>query len=234
MDFSKIADENLRAELEQQYNTEITKYKMQVKTIEGKLTDLQTKLSEKDNEILGVKELLGFDKDTPINPELIKSKLGEFKSEDISKIESKYNEIIQELNQKYQSKINDYESKINSFESEKKELILESKLKEVLPSLPLQAGALEDILYQLKNGADINEHGEVVYRDGDMILRNEQGLPLTIQDKIEMLKKNKPFYFKSEIKEGSNTPNVNMGNGVSQDPFSARMQNRLAQRGITL
>jgi hypothetical protein len=237
MDFlQKIEDENLRSEIENYINNLENQYKIEINNLKNSLTTVKTDLESKNKELFKIKTLLGLDENTPLNEELIKSKLNN--NEDLSKVENKYNELIKELNEKFENKIKEYEDKIKSFENEKKSLLLENKIKEVIPNIKAQDGALEDILFNLKNSADIDDNGNIIYKDSQGVLRNEKGLPMSIYDKLKELKEKKPYLFKSEIKEGSgNANNINSNQNISNQitsDFQAKMLAKAKMLGINL
>jgi hypothetical protein len=193
-----IQDEEVLKQVNSLIEQEIYKYKeVQFKQIET-INNLKKTIQQKDNEIITIKDIIGIDKDTPINAELIKSKFKDDK--DLTKIESKYNEIITGLNKKFEAKENEYKQQLENLTNEKRNLILEGKIKNI-PNINNQDGALDDIVRYLKENATIDDvTNNIVYKNGDDIIRNDKGLPLTIEEKLNQLKILKSIFLKQMFK----------------------------------
>jgi hypothetical protein len=227
-----IQDEEVLKQVNSLIEQEINKYKeVQSKQMET-INNLKKTIQQKDNEIITIKDIIGIDKDTPINAELIKSKFKDDK--DLTKIESKYNEIIAELNKKFEAKENEYKQQLENLTNEKRNLILEGKIKNI-PNINNQDGALDDIVRYLKENATIDDvTNNIVYKNGDDIIRNDKGLPLTIEEKLNQLKNTKKYLFKTDVQVDKSTtiPNNYIYSNSKSTDFASRMRQRALQLGI--
>jgi hypothetical protein len=213
------------------------------------LDTLKVELSKKDeviNELKGkseskseletqLREILGLDSNTPINIELIKSKLNSKKDDNLKEIEEKYNEIINNLNKQILELEQRLESEVSQYSSKVKDLELNNKISTVLPNLNIQEGAMEDVLRYLKENATLNDKGEIIYKEGDIILRDNKGQELTLQGKIEQLMETKKYLFKSDVKQGGGLNHFGSGgsNGNLTD-FGSKLLQRARTKGLNI
>jgi len=227
-----IQDEEVLKQVNSIVEQEINKYKEAQSKQMNTINELKKTIENKDSEIASIKNIIGIDKDTPINEELIKSKFVE-NNKDLTKIEAKYNEIISELNKKFEAKENEYKQQLETLANEKRNLILEGKIKNI-PNINPQEGALEDIVRYLKENANIDDvTGNIIYKNGDDIIRNDKGLPLTIEEKLTQLKNTKKYLFKTDVQIDKSTsiPNNPIYSNKNSD-FASRMRQRALQLGI--
>jgi hypothetical protein len=227
-----IQDEEVLKQVNSLIEQEINKYKEAQSKQMNTIDNLKKIIEQKDDEVITIKNIIGIDKDTPINAELIKSKFKDDK--DLSKIEAKYNEIITELNKKFEVKENEYKQELETLANEKRNLILEGKIKNI-PNINPQDGALDDIVRYLKENATIDDITDnILYKNGDDIIRNEKGLPLTIEEKLTQLKNTKKYLFKTDVQVDKSTsiPNNQYIYNSKNSDFASRMRQRALQLGI--
>jgi hypothetical protein len=227
-----IQDEEVLKQVNSLIEQEINKYKEAQSKQMNTIDNLKKTIEQKDDEVITIKNIIGIDKDTPINAELIKSKFKDDK--DLSKIEAKYNEIITELNKKFEVKENEYKQELETLANEKRNLILEGKIKNI-PNINPQDGALDDIVRYLKENATIDDITDnILYKNGDDIIRNEKGLPLTIEEKLTQLKNTKKYLFKTDVQVDKSTsiPNNQYIYNSKNSDFASRMRQRALQLGI--
>lgn len=227
-----IQDEEVLKQVNSLIEQEINKYKEAQSKQMNTIDNLKKIIEQKDDEVITIKNIIGIDKDTPINAELIKSKFKDDK--DLSKIEAKYNEIITELNKKFEVKENEYKQQLENLANEKRNLILEGKIKNI-PNINPQDGALDDIVRYLKENATIDDITDnILYKNGDDIIRNEKGLPLTIEEKLTQLKNTKKYLFKTDVQVDKSTsiPNNQYIYNSKNSDFASRMRQRALQLGI--
>lgn len=199
------------------------------------INELNSKLASKDSELSSIRSALGVEDGITLNTEAIKAKMND--SKDISKVEEKYNEIITNLNVKFEQ---DKQELLNKLEEEKKkakDLNLQNKISSIIPNIDAQDGALDDIINLLKDGADFNNLNEIIYKQGDTIRRNEKGFELSLKDRLAELESQKPYLFKPKVENGSgvggNTSNFSNGVvGKQRSLFEQRMLDRRKQIGL--
>jgi len=195
----------------------------------NEIKDRNDKIDSLNVNLNDIKGLLGIGENIPLNKELIESKLNN--TDDLQKVEDKYNEIITKLHDTHNTTLNDVKTQLASKESEIYNLQLDNKISHIIPQINPNDGALEDIIRYIKQGAIIKDNGDIAFKENDIILRNEKGFELTILDRVDELKKTRKYLFSSKINEGGNIPNtggtVLNPNGLST--FGLRMQQRAKQ-----
>ena len=198
------------------------------------INELNSKLANKDSELTNIRNALGVEDGITLNTEAIKAKMND--SKDISKIEEKYNEIITNLNVKFEQDKQELQNKLEEEKKKAKDLNLQNKISSIIPSINAQDGALEDIITLLKDGADFNNLNEIIYKQGDTIRRNEKGFELSLKDRLMELESQKPYLFKPKVENGSgvggNTSNLSNGVGKQRSLFEQRMLDRRKQIGL--
>jgi len=200
-----------------------------VKEKEGVIDTQRDKLKELDK----VKDVLGVDKNLAIDETILEAKLKANTSEELKGIEDKYNTIIANLNTKFDNDVVQYKSKISEYEKSLNTLTIENKLAGILPSINAQEGAIDDIKNNLLIGAVI-EGDNILFKDGDTIIRNEKGFTMTIADKLETIKKQKPYLFKLDVSAGSGTTNsgINKSANTGLTDFGSKMIDRAKALGL--
>jgi hypothetical protein len=218
-------DKNLiKSKLESFINTVKLQY-------ENENSKLKKELDNKNAEVNDIKTALGIDKETILNTELIKAKMTN--SKDISKVEDKYNEIITNLNIKFEQEKQEILNKLEEEKKKAKELNLQNKISSIIPNIEPQEGALEDIIELLKKDADFNNLGEIVYKQGDTIRRNEKGFEFSLNDRLQELQNLKPYLFKPKVEQGSSIGvNTSSFNIKTTSVFEQRMLDRKRQLGL--
>lgn len=128
---------------------------------------------------------------------------------DTSGIEAKYKAEFEAMATKLEQTESSYKSKLQSAIIDKELLQFGTQ------SNVAQGKALNMLTNLLKDGASI-EDGGIVYRDGEALIRNDKGRPMSIKDKFESIKSSGEydFLFAPSVKEGGGKPpNVGGNNG---------------------
>ena len=203
----------------------VTRYDTQINELNGKV-------SNKDSELTNIRSALNMEDGVTLNTEAIKAKMSN--SNDITKVEEKYNEIITNLNVKFEQDKQELQNKLIQEQTKAKDLNIQNKISSIIPDINAQDGALEDIVTLLKDGANFNNLNEIIYKQGDVIRRNEKGFELSLKDRLAELESQKPYLFKPKVENGSgvggNTPNLSTGKQRSL--FEQRMLDRKKQIGL--
>jgi len=198
---------------------------------ENENSKLKKEINDKNIEIENIKTALGVNTDTILNTELIKAKITNNK--DVSKIEDKYNEIITNLNIKFEQEKQEILNKLEEEKKKVKDLNLQNKISSIIPKINAQEGALEDIIELLKKDADFNNLNEIVYKQGDTIRRNEKGFEFSLNDRLQELQNLKPYLFKPKVEQGSSIGvNTSSFNIKTTSVFEQRMLDRKRQLGL--
>jgi hypothetical protein len=184
-----------------------------------KVVELEKQLGRKDQELTEaikardkVKEVvrneLGIDEFTP---DAIKRKLATFGNEEaIAARERQYNE----LKAKTAQKMEELESKLQ----EKEKAIRDHKLKLAIAKTDVMGQtrgeyATDMLMQWISENADFDEQGNIVYRgEAGETLYNDNGNPLTLEDRINQIKADdsRAFIFQERFLKGGGAPTEKM------------------------
>jgi hypothetical protein len=207
------------------------------KTLTTNMDILSNQVVSKDEEITtvtaelkSIKDLLGISADMPVNKELIESKLSSGDA-NLDSIESKYNDMILTINNKHNNEISKLTHEISKYKEDIYDLKIDTKIS-TLGDVNANEGALDDINRYLKANAHINPNGTIGYKKDGVIVRNDKGFEMTLDDKLKELKHDRKYLFKSEVQQGGNLPASNSNNSSSSglSAFGLRMAQR-SKRG---
>jgi len=214
--------------------TNYTKLSTEVSSLEAKNTDLISSRDKYKSFTKTAKGTLGFEDGDELSEDVIKSKLDSLiekagvktaDADSVSKLEITKLEAILEAQKK------DYESQIAELNTKSFKDKLDLRLRSATGSIKATSNkAMEVILSALKDGAVV-EGESIVYKDKDGTTVRENGVPVTLETKLESLKADKDYtpFFESEAKSGSglDTSSGSKGSADTKD-LSPQAQAQLA------
>lgn len=190
-----------------------TDYKKTVddlKDYEGKFKDAVETRDSAKAKVKSIVEALGLTVEDA-TPEKVKEALkANSKSDDSSKEEiGKLEKIIEELNTNHNTALAEKDKKFT-------DILIEKEIaKHGVGADVVNEKALGLLVASLKEGATLNEAGEVVYLDGNTTARNASGRPLSVKERMEEFRADdsNAFLFKSTSQGGGGSSSSGVTGG---------------------
>lgn len=197
---------------------EISKIKSTFETMSGEITKQDQKLKEVISKrdqykdiVKTTKSVLGLKEEDQINSDTIKSVFETFKT---NRDENSIKEI-KNLEEAIQNKQSQYEQELNQYKNQILNTKLELEIHKTTAGInAVNAKAHEIIIAELLKGASYN--GESIsYTNQDGTVARNNGLPITLAQKLEQIKGSEDFnfLFKADNKSGSGLQTGNNTNG---------------------
>lgn len=208
MDFSKILALLAEGKIDEAIallkagETDYQKTVDDLKDYEGKFNDAKDSRDKMKANVKAIAEALGLSEDEA-TPEKVKEALKtNRKSDDSSKEEiEKLERIIEDLNTNHATALAEKDKKFT-------DILIEKEIAKHGAGVDVvNEKALNLLVSSLKEGASLNEAGEVVYLDGNTTARNANGRPTTVKERIDEFKADdsNAFLFKSTNQGGGGT-----------------------------
>lgn len=212
--------------------TNYEKMSSEVSTQDQKLKEVISKRDQYKDIVKTTKSLLGFKEDEQITSDNIKSVFETFKS---NKDENALKEI-KNLEDAIKEKQSKYEQELSQYKNEVLNTKLELELHRTTAGInAVNAKAHEIIVAELKKGATFN--GETIsYLNEDGTIARQNGLPISLSQKLESIKASEDFgfLFKADNKSGSGMQTSNSQGTGNLSKAQQYFLNQAKQKGISV
>lgn len=203
----------------------------EVQGLENKLNEAGANASKYNNTFGVIKDTFGIT-DGDIDVDVLNAKIAELKGKGGNEADVKnLEDTIQALKSESDNKSKDYEEKLF-------DLKLNNSIYQSGHEIKATGSRAYDIIIQeLKKDATFNESGAIVYkRDG--AIERKDGLPISIADKISMLKANDDFngLFKTDAIGGSGESSVSNAASTGTAPRGSikELEQRMIESGLKI
>ena len=180
-----------------------------LKSFEGKFNEAVQTRDKAKSKLKDISGLFGVDSEE-LTTDKLKELLKTAKGDDASKAE------IENLTKLIAQKENEYNSNLNDYKAKFTDKLIEVEIAKLgAGNDVVNDRALQLVIESLKNGATIDD-GNIVYRDANgATLRNGNGQPLSIAEKMAQFKSDQSnsFLFKATSNGGGGSQSSNGGAG---------------------
>jgi len=147
------------------------------------------------------------------------------------------------IKQQLEKKTEEYEAKLKEKDQEVINMQLDLQLEKELSGVELASDVAKDFfLSKIKDGLNLTDDNSLQYRDanGKLVINEKTGKPISIQEKIDMLKTDESFsfLFKQQSNQGSgkkvNIDLIQDGKAKLSGSFEDILSQRAAEIGVSV
>lgn len=218
--FEAIGDNEAAAEIAKALETDFNANVAEIGKLESKFSEAVSGRDKTKAKLRELAEAAGVDELTAEAIGALKSKRGRD-----SEIEAKYKSEIEKLAGRIEELTRDYDGKLMEYDSRYKDALIDKELTIRSFSEQVSDDTLDDAVRFLKQDAEI-EDGRIVYKKDGKEERNQNGRPVTFEDKIEKLREIKPSYFRYMGQGGSGEPHKGGEPGQKAKTFKEMQKER--------